>query len=477
MIAERLTTRLIPYLIMKDRLLLRWGGPAVVLVISVLVGLMVPRQARIAYLVLGLVFGIAGGLTMLRWPGLGFPLVVVSSLVVPFSLGTGTQTSINASYILVLAMLGLWILEMVARLKKITLVVSRPMLPLILFMISTFISFGFGQLLWFPAHGASIAAQIGGMTIFLLSAGAFLVTAHRLEKPYLKWMVWVFLILGSIYIIGALIPYFPIRRLILRNFQRAVLDSQFWLWFTVLAFSQGLINTKLSKPIRLALMAATLLSLYTTLELKQAWTSGWMPCVLSIAVVLLMVRPKLAIGLGVVFGLLLVVRSQAASEVLMAGDNSYSLLTRLEAWKILFQIIERNPLFGVGPSNYYFYTPFFNILGYNVKFNSHNNYIDILAQTGIAGLALFLWFSAEVGVVGWKIRNLVAEGFDKAFVYGAIGGLAGMLVAAMLGDWVLPFVYNVGMEGFRASVLGWIFLGAIVMYEQRLRSSQQLAEG
>ena len=38
-------------------------------------------------------------------------------------------------------------------------------------------------------------------------------------------------------------------------------------------------------------------------------------------------------------------------------------------------------------------------------------------------------------------------GFAQAYVYGALGGLAGMVVAGMLGDWVLPFFYNVGLAG------------------------------
>jgi len=36
----------------------------------------------------------------------------------------------------------------------------------------------------------------------------------------------------------------------------------------------------------------------------------------------------------------------------------------------------------------------------------------------------------------------------------------------MLADWVLPFVYNIGLAGFRASVLGWLFLGGLVTLEQ-----------
>jgi hypothetical protein len=34
-----------------------------------------------------------------------------------------------------------------------------------------------------------------------------------------------------------------------------------------------------------------------------------------------------------------------------------------------------------------------------------------------------------------------------------------------LGDWVLPFVYNVGLAGFRSSMIGWIFLGGLVALE------------
>jgi hypothetical protein len=45
---------------------------------------------------------------------------------------------------------------------------------------------------------------------------------------------------------------------------------------------------------------------------------------------------------------------------------------------------------------------------------------------------------------------------------GSLGGLATMIVAGVLGDWVLPFVYNVGIVGFRSSYLGWLFLGGVV---------------
>ena len=62
--------------------------------------------------------------------------------------------------------------------------------------------------------------------------------------------------------------------------------------------------------------------------------------------------------------------------------------------------------------------------------------------------------------------NRVPEGFAKAYVVGALGGLVGMLVAGGLVDWILPFVYNIGFTGFRASILPWIFLGGLISIEQ-----------
>ena len=40
-----------------------------------------------------------------------------------------------------------------------------------------------------------------------------------------------------------------------------------------------------------------------------------------------------------------------------------------------------------------------------------------------------------------------------------------------LGDWFLPFVYNIGIAGFRASVLGWLFLGGLLAMEGVGRSN------
>jgi hypothetical protein len=123
----------------------------------------------------------------------------------------------------------------------------------------------------------------------------------------------------------------------------------------------------------------------------------------------------------------------------------------------------------MGFANYYWYTPLFPIRGYYVQFNSHSQFVDLIAQTGLVGLTCFIWFFGEVGFLGLKLIKSAPEGFAKGYIFGALGGLAGTLVAAYLVDWVLPFVYNIGMTGFRASVLAWLFLGGVVSIEQIVR--------
>jgi O-antigen ligase len=424
-------------------------------------------------LVMGAVVGLFGAAALLKWPEAGFPLLIFAGMLVPFSLGTGTQTGINAALLVVAGLTGLWVLDMVAREQRLALLRSRTIPPILAFIVVACLSLGFGQLRWLPLSGASMAAQVGGLSLFVLSACAFLVTAHRISSVRgLEWMTWTLLILGAVYIVAVIIAGQPrLMRMANRTFQRAVQDSMFWTWMMSLAVSQALFNRRLRLPVRAALAVLGLTTLYITVVVKQSWTSGWLPGLVAAYVIVLLWKPRLGIALGVFGAFALVV-----SNVLLAGDNAYSIETRLEAWRIMFELIKRSPILGLGPANYYFYTPYYSILGYYVQFNSHNNYVDLLAQLGVAGLACFAWFAWAMGRVAWDLRSRVPEGFPQAYVYGVLGGLAGALVAGMLGDWILPFVYNVGLAGFRASMLTWLFFGGVVVLE-KLYGGQAVADG
>ncbi len=442
----------------------------VVLAAAVVVPLAALGQRQILMLFLVPVAGV-GAILLFRRPGIGFPLLVVASLLVPFAINTGTQTRINASLLLVAAMIGFWVFEMLAGRREVRLEDHPGVRPLLAFMVISLLSMGFGQIQWLPARSASLFAQIGGLTILLLSPGVFLLTAHRVPNlRTLAWTVWVYIALAGLFVVCLLIP--SLQAFAFRTYQRAVMDAMFWTWLVTLSFSQSLLNRQLSKKWRLVLGAVGLAAFYYTIVLRQGWTSGWLPSLVSVVIILGASKPKWLLGLGLLAGLVVLVQPHLLRDLFLGGDNEYSLSTRLEAWRILIDISRLNPILGLGPANYYSYTSLFNILGYSVSFNSHNNFIDIVAQTGLAGLACFLWFVWELGRLLLRLRRRVLEGFPRAYVIGALGGLAATLTAMMLGDWVLPFVYNVGLEGFRASGLTWMLLGGVLAVERLTRQAE-----
>jgi O-antigen ligase len=156
----------------------------------------------------------------------------------------------------------------------------------------------------------------------------------------------------------------------------------------------------------------------------------------------------------------------AANVTRLMTHESYSYMTRIEAWKVLWRVIEKNPLLGLGPANYYYYTANFPILGWYVTFNSHNQYMDILAQSGFVGLAAFAWVLVEIARLAVRLQRKAAHGFANAYSVGTLAGLGGTVAAGMLADWIIPFVYNIGVKGFRSSLLFWFFAGGLLALDR-----------
>jgi O-antigen ligase len=302
---------------------------------------------------------------------------------------------------------------------------------------------------------------MGGLAIIVLSAVSFLLAANRVhDLGWLSWMTWAFLAVGAFTVFVRSV--LPALGLSLHHFLPQV-GTVFYVWLVGLAFSQAAFNRDLHTVWRLALGGLVLVTLYILFVLKFADKSGWLSVFAGIAAIIAARswRASLALVPVAVLAVLYLWTRVVATD-------DYSISTRFDAWSIMAQIIKINPILGLGFANYYWYTPLFPIRGYAVSFNSHNNYLDIIAQTGVVGLICFLWILWEVGRLGWRLRNQVPAGFARAYVYGALGGLAGMLVAGILGDWVLPFFYNLGLNGFRSSVYGWLFLGGLVAIEQMI---------
>jgi O-antigen ligase len=444
-------------------LFLRLAVVIALLVVSVALGL--KGTTKHAQLIILLSAGIIASLTLLKWPPLGLVLAFVAGVFFPDIHRSG----LNLALAIIGLLLFLWIVDMVVLKKEIRLVSSATLWPAIFFIIIATISFGFGQLPWYSfVLPASLEAQFGGYLIFILSMGTFLLVANQIQDLiWLKWMVFVFLIVCYLYVLGTQVP--GLGMTFRGYFQR--IGSVAWIWMVALSLGQALFNKELRLHWRVFFAVATIFILYVAFILRFADKSGWVPALVTAFVIVGIRSWRVAVVAGIVAVLFFFFQSSQIMET-----EEYSLTTRIDAWLIMAEIVKANPVFGLGFSNYYWFTPLFPIRGWEVQFNSHNNYIDIVAQTGLLGLACYMWFFGQVSLLNLRLLSRVPDGFPKAYVYAAFGGIAGMLVTGMLGDWVLPFVYNIGLSGFRGSLPGWLFLGGLVFLENKYRYQRTIGE-
>lgn len=433
----------------------RFGIIVTVVLVSVVISYWGSQTILLA--AVALLAGIGFILVLVQYPNIGFILIFLGGIFIPF---TGPSNT-NASVAMIALMLALWILDMLVVKRKFEFINSRALLPAIVFLVVSIVSFGMGQIPWFIfANQAPITAQAGGFAIFALSVGVLFLMAHLVKDMlWLKWIVWVFFGLGAVYIFARFAEIS-----IIDNFYHIgfTASAMFWTWLVVLALGQVIYNHQLKLRYKLFLAGLVLMTMIVAYVQANDWKSGWVPPLAGIGVLLAIKFKKY-----IIFTIPFVVLGIAYAIGVLVSSDAYSWGTRVDAWVIILKIsLEVSPILGMGFSNYYWYTPLFPIRGFSVSFNSHSQYVDLIAQVGLVGLAIFLWIFFEFARTSWRLANQLQNGFARAYAYSILAGVVASLTAAFLVDWILPFVYNIGFQGFRASILMWMFFGGLVAIEQ-----------
>ncbi len=411
------------------------------------------------FLLLAALIGLGAVVLFIQNPMIGLVSIVVNALIIP---SPPLPSNINLSTIHLVMLIGLWVVDHLVHKKEFDLVDSPTLKPLYAMVVVALVSFFTGQLSWFQfAQPAPIDAQIGGLAIFILTVAAYFIVAQQVrDLIWLKIMVFLYIGVAFIHVLGWFVePVATVANMLFTN--GTINSSMFWLWLGTLAFGQILFNHELKLNWRVALIVVAALTFYISFYLNTDWKSGYLPLLASIGTLLAM-----RFGRGSIILIVLAIGPAIVVIQEAIASDTYSYSTRIEAWEIVLEMLKTNPLLGFGPANYYWYTPLFPIRGYSVVFNSHNQYIDIMAQIGLLGLLCFVIFVVLFFRFAWQMRSRVADGFSRAYVHTILAGLIGMLASGMLVDWFIPFVYNIGFAGFRTSMLTWMFLGGLVALDQ-----------
>ena len=134
-----------------------WGSPRILMLIPIMIG------------------GVGILLALLKNINIGFILILLSSIFIPFA-GPG---GVNAAVLMVVMLIGLWLMDMFVVKRYFRFIKSRTLLPVVIFLVLSVISFAMGQIPWFIfANQAPLDAQIGGFAIFIFSLLLMIATAH-----------------------------------------------------------------------------------------------------------------------------------------------------------------------------------------------------------------------------------------------------------------------------------------------------------
>ena len=422
---------------------------------------------------------IAGVLILLRWPLLGFLLLIPSALVIRFEIGTGTDVSLNPAALIVPALLGIWLLNSMMQ-HNLRLAPSRVNRPLLLFLAVGLISIAISNITWDPTVPRSdhfILVQLAQWALFAFSGGIFWLIGNRItHETWLKRIMVVFLIVAEAV---ALLRVMPGAESVIFNYiSYAVERAPFWLILTAVAAGQLFFNQHLSLRAKLCLALIVATAIYYSLVVQRARSSNWVGVFCVLGVLTLLRFPRLR---WVAFIALI---GTMASGVLFSaiydfagGDSKWeeSGASRGVLIQRVLELSMRNPITGIGPAAYRPYgvtQPLAYEGAYWIapQLNSHNNYVDLFSQVGIVGLGIFLWFMAELAWLGLRLRKVFKEGFASGYVNGMLAAWVGIMAIMALADWFLPFVYNIGFLGFQASVFVWMFFGGLITLEQIARA-------
>ena len=455
----------------------RWLTVIVVLLVSAWLG----RQAQMRLMILlgggvGVIILTAVCIKSMRT---GLTLLVIGAPFFSMGPGTGTNAVINITMLLVAGLVVLWLIKSLLLEHRMVLQPSIVNLPLLAFLIAGLVSWLWGYVVFdwrISPPDNFLYVQVGQYAIFALLVATFFLAANYVvdEATLRLWMIYVVGI-GIILMLMGLLD-FPIERYIIQ-------PGMMYVWPLIFITAQVLFNVDQRRKWLLIFLLSSVIWITWIVQITLSWKSGWIPTLVSLLILLVLYFPRPEIGLlGVVsFVSLLFLLPLDIMKPLLLSEGQSGSLERPLLWYDVLRMTQSSPVLGLGPITYMLYwqipefipvsrlSNWYAWTQYGFQPPSHNSFIDIYAQTGLIGLGLFLWALIAGIWTGWRLFRRLPPGFLRAYVAAVVAGLFGIGISSfILGDWLVPFVYNIGLQGYRQALYSWLFMGTLVMIDRQL---------
>ena len=117
------------------------------------------------------------------------------------------------------------------------------------------------------------------------------------------------------------------------------------------------------------------------------------------------------------------------------GSLDNSAETRLSLWENAMQVFDGNVVFGTGFNTYaYMHLNKRTDGGEGYYEDTHNFFIKVLVETGIAGLLIFIWLLGRTALSGYRLFRTARDPFFASLGLGLVGWLVSAIAANLFGD-------------------------------------------
>ncbi len=395
-------------------------------------------------------------------------LVFIAAAYTNFSIGTGTQSNVVDSFLLTIIFVGIWVLRELIVNGRFHLHPFPINLPIIGFMITVPISIVWGYIFRDPSISVwdtFIFVQLATATVMIMLPSLTLLIGNQVKDlRVVKLIVWMMLassLLGLAWDEHWL------------NF-KVETGGLFTMWVVALTVGLAAFNKKIPMIGRALLLVIAGAWIYYRFGQNITWLAGWLPPFV-VCFVIAFIWDKRIMLLLLAVGVLIVATNIGYYQHALSAENAQSGGTRLFAWSTNLGLAVNHLLFGMGPGGY---APYLIAYYPTWSLASHSNYIDILEETGIVGLFFYTWFFFRMAILGKNLvkRNRGRGDFIEAMSIVIFAGILGCIFSMVLGDWLVPFPYTQGINGYDYISYSWIFMGFALVLDRMTREPEETVE-
>jgi O-antigen ligase len=388
-------------------------------------------------------------------------MVLCAGLVNFTSLPTGRESRVVISLAVAMVLLVVWLYQLMFGARTgVRFKPSQLNAPLLVFVAINVIAYAWSYLtrdallrIWTSFPVVQVAALFVNIGLPMLA----LLVYNKIDDP-----VWIQRYIGFMVLLGALNM---VARIFNIGFVMPFIENGttgiFGTWVAVIAYGVLLYDKNASLPVKIALIVLLLAELFFYFWRQRIWLTGWLPIAVGALVMTYLRSKRLFALLCVLAGLYVVLNGDVLYSSVVQDNVDEGGLQRIDIWRMNLAHVANHPIFGMGPAGYAIYNMTYHAADAR---STHNNYFDVLAQNGVLGLLSFFVMAGTVVWIGLRTRAAYAGVGDyrEAFVNIALAGWIASLAAMMLGDWILPFAYNVTIMGFDHAMHAWLAIGGLL---------------